>query len=238
MTIIQALKQLDVGNDAHWTASGAPLMSVMEELTGNSDLTRAMVTEAAPLFSRDSPELPEETPGDTEQPKGDMSGETQTETPPEVTEDPPEKPPETPLEQPTSENDEDEDDEGDEDESPEDRRARLLEEHKAAQEKVHEIRGALVEGKKMLEKAMAESDRIAEMLYEEPSHGANQQAITDYIKSQAKQRAARLNRRQKVLEALGPDEASGSASQLDQAMSRKTKRGTHRPVYPATGANQ
>ena len=49
--IIQALGQLDVENDYHWTADGLPVIEVMKELMG-SNVTRAEITDAAKGFSR------------------------------------------------------------------------------------------------------------------------------------------------------------------------------------------
>lgn len=56
--ILDALKQLDVENDAHWTVDGAPRVDALADL-GLSGLTREIVTAAAPLFSRTNQELPD-----------------------------------------------------------------------------------------------------------------------------------------------------------------------------------
>lgn len=56
-SIIEALKKLDVENDEHWTVDGAPRLDVLAaQFPG---LTRSMVTQVAPLFSRKKPNLPD-----------------------------------------------------------------------------------------------------------------------------------------------------------------------------------
>lgn len=50
--IIAALKQLDVGNDGHWTSEGAPRMETMRLLTGDGLLDRQSVSAAADGFMR------------------------------------------------------------------------------------------------------------------------------------------------------------------------------------------
>ncbi len=52
MEIKEALAQLDHANDEHWTADGAPRVEVVAELTGNKDLKRKDITDAAPKFTR------------------------------------------------------------------------------------------------------------------------------------------------------------------------------------------
>jgi hypothetical protein len=56
-----ALSQLDVTNDNHWTSDGLPRIETLKFLTGLT-LTRAEITEAAPRFSRISPQLSVVTP--------------------------------------------------------------------------------------------------------------------------------------------------------------------------------
>ena len=45
ITLGEALNSLDAGNDEHWTKTGLPKLKVLKELTGNDDLTVAMVNE-------------------------------------------------------------------------------------------------------------------------------------------------------------------------------------------------
>lgn len=53
--LFDKLKTLDVNNDDHWTAQGLPRVEVL----GIEGLTRKVVTEAAPTFTRENPVLPE-----------------------------------------------------------------------------------------------------------------------------------------------------------------------------------
>lgn len=50
--ILNALLQLDVGNDDHWTSDGLPRMDVIEGIVGDKAITRQQVTAARPGFSR------------------------------------------------------------------------------------------------------------------------------------------------------------------------------------------
>jgi len=52
MEIVEALAQLDVTNDAHWTGDGLPKVDVVASLVDNDKLTRAMIVDAAPEFNR------------------------------------------------------------------------------------------------------------------------------------------------------------------------------------------
>lgn len=56
--IVVVLNQLDSDNDAHWTIDGSPRIDVLCDL-GLTAVTREMVTEIAPLFSRSNRELPD-----------------------------------------------------------------------------------------------------------------------------------------------------------------------------------
>lgn len=66
--IVKALAQLDSGNDAHWTDDGLPRVNVVQELTKDAGLTRKLINDAAPAFSRAGTEAnkePEDVqPGD------------------------------------------------------------------------------------------------------------------------------------------------------------------------------
>ncbi len=53
--IIAALKQLDVGNDAHWTADGMPRIETVRLMASDFSLTREAVSVAIPGFTRDTP---------------------------------------------------------------------------------------------------------------------------------------------------------------------------------------
>jgi len=50
--ILTALSLLDATNDDHWTANGSPRMDVIHALTGDDTITRKMVTDANPQFTR------------------------------------------------------------------------------------------------------------------------------------------------------------------------------------------
>lgn len=50
--IIDALALLDPARDEHWTTDGLPRVDVLSELLGGEKVTRQLVTEAAPEFTR------------------------------------------------------------------------------------------------------------------------------------------------------------------------------------------
>jgi hypothetical protein len=56
-TIFKALETLDPENDGHWTTDGAPRLDVLAPLL--PAVTRAHITQAAPLFNRKNPVLPD-----------------------------------------------------------------------------------------------------------------------------------------------------------------------------------
>lgn len=67
--LFDKLKTLDVNNDDHWTTQGLPRVEVL----GIEGLTRKVVTEAAPTFTRENPVLPQTEDDDIfgEKPEGD-----------------------------------------------------------------------------------------------------------------------------------------------------------------------
>lgn len=58
--IIAALKQLDTGNDNHWTTDGLPRLETVKFNAGDQSLTRDQVSQAAPGYTRSNPVLPEQ----------------------------------------------------------------------------------------------------------------------------------------------------------------------------------
>lgn len=50
--ILEAVQSLDKSNDANWTDDGLPRVNVVQELVGDSSLTRAQLNEIAPGFAR------------------------------------------------------------------------------------------------------------------------------------------------------------------------------------------
>lgn len=53
MALLDVLKQLDPGNDDHWTGTGLPSVAVVTEMHGEP-VTRAQISEASPGFDRDA----------------------------------------------------------------------------------------------------------------------------------------------------------------------------------------
>lgn len=56
-SIIEALRTLDVTEDGHWTTDGMPRLDVIQDKFPG--ITRQMITQVAPVFSRKKPNLPD-----------------------------------------------------------------------------------------------------------------------------------------------------------------------------------
>jgi len=56
MNILEALSALDTDNDDDWTKDGLPKTDAVSEVVGEK-VTREMITEVAPLFTRENPVL-------------------------------------------------------------------------------------------------------------------------------------------------------------------------------------
>lgn len=54
MDLIEAISALDADNDEHWTANGLPRIDALKEMTGEDDITRMMIDELAPDYTRTS----------------------------------------------------------------------------------------------------------------------------------------------------------------------------------------
>ncbi len=214
MNILEALAALDVEDSDHWTAEGAPKVDVVQEVTGDATLTRAMITEAAPLFSRENTVLEVPNP--------------EPETPSD---------PNTDLDEDASNDDDDasnEDDDGDEtsndDDDDDDGEVATGREHPdivATQAKLDELN----EDKAELEKVIAEGQKFLESLFEKHaplrrSAKDNQVGIMDHIKSQLAQREKRVNAGAAFAKLMHEQ----VKSPLDAAAERETGHGKGRKV--------
>lgn len=56
-----ALAQLDPANDDHWTNNGSPRMDVLQGILEDDKITRKMVTDADPAFTRETMEVAKNT---------------------------------------------------------------------------------------------------------------------------------------------------------------------------------
>jgi len=89
MEILEALRSLDVNDGSRWTDNGLPRIEFVSELVGRV-VTRREITEAAPLFTRLSPVLPELKGIPDDAPPPDPDGDDR----PDILVDPPPPPPE------------------------------------------------------------------------------------------------------------------------------------------------
>lgn len=182
MDLKEALKELDVTNDDHWTANGAPDVQIIKDLTRNHTITRQNIAELYPMFSR------------TNQFKeAIVEAEVKLEAKAEPTD----------KERLQSLRDE-------------------LEVLDKDLDAMKEKRISLFRETAKLTVATAEStaERRARETQERQA----------YIRKQGEIRLKKHEESAKVLEAAGLSITNKSA--LDQAMARKTNRGTQRPVVP------
>jgi len=256
--ILMGLSKLDVKNDDHWTSNGSPRMDVVQQLVGNDTLTRKMVTDAAPQFSRENPDLPGFI-GDGKGPEADaihaaaaaegakdvkeagqtVPGETFAETPPEET---------ASAGAETGEVEAQEDEGYILDLSPDvifrdpiKVQAFIAEMSviiSGMQKEKEQLQAKIVKWSQINEKARNTLQRMQRGRDGDP----NQKAIKDYMVTQAKVRAERLERTRKFLEAgVNAREVAQElihTSRIDQALqARKSQRGSTRPSMPVRGVN-
>jgi len=226
-----ALAKLDANNENHWTADGLPRIETVKFLAGDQSLTRELITNAAPGFSRaaalqgaafatppvTTPAQPSAAPVTPaavgEQPQGTGDGATQGPS--------------------QEEQDADETDETDEMDA-------LSVELRAAQDKLDEIRAAKTE----IDKTFSEQLKLVDALIlavdkaRRPS-ADTQNAIQAYLARQRRNLQDRADRQRQL---KGVDLASilkGVAkSPLDLAMARKNMRGAQRPNRTPQGVKK
>ena len=231
------LQKLDVTNDTHWTADGQPRLDTVKMMAGNPGVTREQVEAAAPGYSRSN------AGSYTMQPPAaaPQAGETGT------------APVAAPVAPPAPADITNPESEGSDGAAPfsevkseqpalvdgigsagaEDDVASL--ETKLAEAIAHtqEIREALDHVNKLLKEAIAEEDRLRDLLKVD-ERTSNIQAIQDYLASQKRILEDRARRRA-IIQESGVDLKGLTAnlkSPIDAAMARRTGRGGSRPSIP------
>lgn len=228
--ITLALKKLDPTNDDHWTSDGAPRMDAVHAVAEDESITRKQVTDAWPEFNREVAAAQ-----DVEEPKeGNAPEEKPSET---EAEKPKEAEASQEGEKQASEEDPKEGEkQASETEHAEHRRVvqldKVQEEYEALSEEIVELQAQV---RALQEKLKVKNHQLTMLapLVKTPGydHREDQKARMDYIKSQTRNRAERAGSAAEVLSKLNL--ANVGKSPLDQAMARKTQRGTQRPQYPA-----
>ena len=221
--IIEALKTLDPKNDAHWTASGDPVIAVVAELVKDPKLKRAQITEAAPEFNRQNLVLPGDKPNVETLPElASLPKEEQDKVNAILNDDTPFNAPDTdehdPLATPGLE-------------TPEltEARAEVERLNKEVTEANRAIEAAKIHAAEKTNELAAAEARMHALI----PNNTNQSAIQEYIAQQAAERARRAANRQAIFQGIDPRSLDPRAP-IDQAFARKTQRGTARPVRPVT----
>lgn len=207
-----ALSKLDPTNDNHWTQDGLPRLDTVKILSGNPGLTREMVTDAVPGFSRASAQAAAEA----------GAGTPAQGTPPPAPPAPPSAaqqgddslPPLTPP--PLAEETVD----------PEDLEGQIKEAKlrlSDAQDFVQRAREELVQ---------AQNDLAALEAKQKEAVGPKQNPIRGYLDQQRRNLEERGARKELIKESgLDLKElAKGLKSPIDAAMARRDSRGASRPV--------
>jgi hypothetical protein len=217
--ILFALSQLDPLDDDQWTTDGSAKVEIVSALVGEA-VKRQDIVNAAPDFNREKAS------------KGDDPEEQLKDNGPTV------------EEQAKVVDDEAQEDDEDTDFEPANREMSAsefmewirkvprdqLENIEVSLKQQNDEIGAEIEKLRYLQKRISQAvsitrNRIKEMFPNSP----NQNAIREFIESQAASRAERADRRNTILKGIRPDELD-PRSPLDSAMARKTKRGAQRPV--------
>jgi hypothetical protein len=200
--IREALKQLDLADDQHWTDDGLPRTNVVQKITADASISRAMIQQAWPGFQRAKPgEQPPAAPVDAA-PGSGTGGVAETD----------------PITGEQVESHADPAQNTGELMSEDEVRAVLDQHCKDAQTEVENAQQAVRDAHKRVEQAqLALRDAKQELTRQFPPLTAAQN-IKQYIASEMQQRAA----------AHGMNALSGA--QIDMVMQRSNSRGWRRPV--------
>ncbi len=216
MTLNEALGALDPENEYLWTEEGLPRMEAIERLLVDRSVSRKDVTDADPEFCRDVARVRCEAKrlaeAEAKIPNDELSG---AET--------------SPRAEAKAERDNDglqkERKAQTQEVDPEEKlRADIL----AVSGEIETLLSERVEVDKAIDQLKKFQARLQVKSFEQHSATADMKARMAYIHSQNEQRNKRYEKGRKVLAALGKD-GLNPMSRLDQAMRRKTGRGTRRP---------
>ena len=236
MDIKTALQHLDMANDDLWTDDGLPRVGAVKELTGDTSITRAQITAADPTFTRNVGGESLDSSGsdsttDAETDAGDQGADPE----PTADESGSQDEEQADADDADSGGGADTDsglDQGDGDQ-PEPEDTRHPEEIRAA--KITEIDNMVSELQNEQDQITAQIDSLTATRHalhrqNEPGHGRKSDMLARMavIKSQNEIRAAKHANRAAILKHLDVKSVD-PRSPLDQAMQRKTGRGTDRP---------
>jgi len=222
-----ALAQLDTKNNDQWTGDGLPAIDAVNKLVKGS-VRRAEITEAAPKFTRDNPALevqplapvtpPTAAPAASQDQGGDAQGQAPGGDTQEQAGDPNAGVAAQELE-PLFTDPED----GDEELSILD--AELAE----VEAELAEAEAAVAAAQKLVAQAQAARDKVIEAREKARPANANMLGIQAYLERQKATREQKAARAMAILDAGIDMKMLQHRSPLDQAMARKTARGTQRP---------
>ena len=223
MDIKTVLATLDPANDEHWTNNGSPRMDVIQKLMNDDSISRKMVTDANPSFTR---ETATQEPVNAQEDKAENDGPAVKEAKPIVKEIQPEEVTEFDLDNLTSE---------------------MMKGVFSSEDSLISFRNACVKKvnewtneKKLLNNRIINLSRLSEQAGAQLTHINNRKpnkgdsVISDYLAQQGKVREQKAARAKAFIDqgidaGVLASQLSGK-SKLDQAMNqRKPARGSTRP---------
>ncbi len=208
MTLAEALDELDIDNDEHWTADGLPRLDTLEEYMGTKP-ARAAVKAAAPHFSRTNPQLASILDADGEAPETALDDPMDEDT----------AEPQQVVPAPVS---------GSEEvagASPKPLSQQLDEQSHQINLEIEKLKA-----EQSLINARASQAHTKESKDRDPHAG--QKELMRYIRKQNEVRAAKVAERNRVAVMMGQPPTQGGVSVLDRALnSRKPQRGSTRPDF-------
>jgi hypothetical protein len=236
ISIKEALNRLDPSDDTQWTHEGLPRMDVIERMVDTHAITRTDVTQADPEFCRevaasrkfkaetvnganeemetaDGIEEQKDDPSNEE--KGQQAETSQIDAAEEQTNEQ-----SLPMQEGRQE--------GRQEKVAVSAEERLRDQISALDAEIAELGVERTKIEKLINTAQARRDALQQKTFQADTPAHDQIARMTFIKSQSKLRAERHERGRRIISIIGKD-GLNPKSQLDQAMSRKTKRGTRRP---------
>lgn len=239
MDIKQALGQLDPDNNDHWTQDGLPRIDAVEAASGTRGLKRQQITDADPQFTRDTARDAQAPSDEPQQPTEPDEDEEEAETvEPEASTDPDDEPaPEAPQEPEPAPAPQDIDPDpavlaavGDIPPEVLPARSQLGERYDELSAEINKLRGERNELDERI-RALTHEQALLERDVDNSSHDhqTDQRNRMRFIRSQHEQRVRRHGSAAQIAAAV----QAQLRSPLDNAMQRKTGRGTQRPVRPA-----
>ena len=204
ITITMALGLLDPADDTQWTHEGLPRMDVIERMVDDHSITRKDVTDADPEFCREV----------AAQRKSDAETEADDAVAQEEAQDEPSDEVQAGVQEETQ--------------GQVNAEEKLKAEILTVSQEIEVLAAEETEVGKHKDELIRHLRLLQQTTNKQHSASADMKARMAFIKSQGEQRAKRYEKGRKIMAIIGKD-GINPQSKIDQAMRRKTARGTRRP---------